>query len=76
MAEAKPGDKICDRCNSMKATTQIIRRLPKNDTTTILQSWNVDLCTRCGTIVDNAIKRAVRPAKASKSPPPGAPDAV
>lgn len=59
MAEAKPGDKICDRCDSMKATAQSIDRYEVGGVKQLKLA--VDLCGKCGKIVDNAIKRAVRP---------------
>ncbi len=60
MADAKPEDKICDKCKSMKARRQEVQRTVYGDadagSVTIC-----DLCPRCEKLVDNAIKRAVKP---------------
>ncbi len=66
MAEAKPGDKRCDRCDGYAATSFKIRRTftppaSSDAPATDKVVTEADLCARCTTIVDNAIKRAVKP---------------
>ncbi len=60
MPDPQPGDKICGRCDSFKATAQRIGRFDQ-DGKAIGTPSDADLCKRCGKIVDNAIKRAVKP---------------
>jgi hypothetical protein len=63
MAEAKPGTKICDRCDSIRARPQRIQRTEVESEGNNVERLELacDLCRRCGKLVDNAIKRAIKP---------------
>lgn len=61
MAEVKPGTKACDRCGVFKGVTQMIGHQADTGDADFIAVERRDLCSKCLKIVDNAIKRAVKP---------------
>lgn len=61
MADVKPGTKECDRCKTFRAKPWVIERHEPNVEKNPMLAVCADLCVKCAKIVDNAIKRAVRP---------------
>jgi hypothetical protein len=60
MAEVEAGTKKCDRCGMFEGFPQTLHRMRDSDNVSEF-SVKADLCSKCKPVVDNRIKRAVKP---------------
>jgi hypothetical protein len=65
MAEAKPGTKICDRCDTFRAKAYTFTRKSMateagKDIDNVVMA-KADLCIKCVKLADKALERAVKP---------------